>query len=383
MWICLAEKAYAKAVGSYEAIQKVRIHEALLHLTGGSIQQSYLKDEVATMEKSIYFRVLNGRIDDDTILLVMPDEGVKKLTEELAAAETKDDAGEEDREEKKDEGHDHRNLGGELSAEEAFVEEAEFIMNRLYSVITLRTIAGFDLVLLHNPWHAVSQCWLGEWSNKSSEWDLYPEVSMEISNDPTIPWSRRNPNGYFWMPYRSFLKYFNSMYSCKLFPSEKYEFYCVRGEWKGRVAGGPPNSVREKSVVVDEAAKSRVTAFQKATAAVVIDGDASWFNNPQFRLSCETPTKICFSLMPVGTADTDGFQMVSFDISQGPKTVDSSPLLWDGALCNIVAADKVDAMGRFKGQEVSLWNFSADARSYYHIVPHTMKRGIEGTECGM
>ena len=39
LWISLVEKAYAKAVGSYESILKIKPHEVLLHLTGGSIQQ--------------------------------------------------------------------------------------------------------------------------------------------------------------------------------------------------------------------------------------------------------------------------------------------------------------------------------------------------------
>ena len=34
MWVAFAEKAYAKAVGSYEAIERVKIPEALMHLTG-------------------------------------------------------------------------------------------------------------------------------------------------------------------------------------------------------------------------------------------------------------------------------------------------------------------------------------------------------------
>ena len=37
--------------GSYEAIQKVRIHEALLHLTGGSIQQVNLTQDTKLSEK--------------------------------------------------------------------------------------------------------------------------------------------------------------------------------------------------------------------------------------------------------------------------------------------------------------------------------------------
>ena len=37
--------------GSYEAIQKVRIHEALLHLTGGSVQQVNLTQDTRLSEK--------------------------------------------------------------------------------------------------------------------------------------------------------------------------------------------------------------------------------------------------------------------------------------------------------------------------------------------
>ena len=39
-------------------------------------------------------------------------------------------------------------------------------------------------------------------------------------------------------------------------------------------------------------------------------------------------------------------------------------------------------MGRVKGQEVSLWEFEIDPRHYYHVVPHTMRRGQEGESIG-
>ena len=45
MWISLAEKAYAKAVGCYESLQKVKVREVLMHLTGGSIQQMSMREE--------------------------------------------------------------------------------------------------------------------------------------------------------------------------------------------------------------------------------------------------------------------------------------------------------------------------------------------------
>ena len=38
--------------------------------------------------------------------------------------------------------------------------------------------------------------------------------------------------GYFWMGFKSFLTHFSCSYFVKLFPSEKFDFYCVRGELK-------------------------------------------------------------------------------------------------------------------------------------------------------
>ena len=56
-WIPLVEKAYAKAVGSYESILKIKPHDALLHLTGGSVQEVLINDhqlsEQSTSKKMI------------------------------------------------------------------------------------------------------------------------------------------------------------------------------------------------------------------------------------------------------------------------------------------------------------------------------------------
>ena len=39
----------------------------------------------------------------------------------------------------------------------------------------------------------------------------------------------------------------------------------------------------------------------------------------------------------------------------------------------------MDGAGRVKGQEVSLWEFGVDPKHFYHVVPHTMRRGQEGS----
>ena len=70
----------------------------------------------------------------------------------------------------------------------------------------------------------------------------------------------------------------------KLFNGDKFDFYCARGEWKGKEAGGPIQYVRDKDKIVQDAQVSRIDALNHACPAVVIDGDVSWFRNPQFRM---------------------------------------------------------------------------------------------------
>lgn len=71
-------------------------------------------------------------------------------------------------------------------------------------------------------------------------------------------------------------------------------FYCVRGEWKDKLAGGPIATVREKALVLTQAQESKSLSVHKKTAAAVIDGDCSWFNNPQvFTFVSEIFRKFC------------------------------------------------------------------------------------------
>jgi hypothetical protein len=101
LWIAFAEKAYAKAVGSYEAIPKVRcrynliltdddhigstdlmriiqvkIHESLLHLTGGSVQYVAIQDESnkELQYPGAIYRFFADHLKNDTMVLLLPAE---------------------------------------------------------------------------------------------------------------------------------------------------------------------------------------------------------------------------------------------------------------------------------------------------------------------
>lgn len=386
MWIPLAEKAYAKAVGSYEAIQKVKLHEVLMHLTGGSVQQLYLHatpnghgdihqptKEVNLSIPGSLLKLFEKYLQSDTIVLAMPID--KSLYNDSGHANPDGDNEEKDDVSKSvDESILIKEQIKTLTFDE---DQATFLTNRVYSVVATKDIYGFELVLLHNPWEESLNCWKGDWGNKAVDWDQYPEILQAIEDDPLIPWSRKSPNGYFWMTTRSFGEHFNSIYLCKLFPKEKFTYYCVKGEWLGKSSGGSCVSIRDKVKVAKDAAESRVVSIQKATTAVVIDGDASWFNNPQYRIHTINACTIFFSLIPISSSDNDGLQYASISVTESPKTLNTTINIWDGALCDIVAVDKVDNAGRQKGQEVSIWSFSIDPFHYYHVIPHTVRRGLD------
>ena len=367
LWISLLEKAFAKAVGSYEAITSMKVQKALLHLTGGSIQQSNLRDEVLRhdmVSDHHAWNMFKKRLQEDCLIMILPEE--RKIHESPSTDDLEQLGNAEQKQE----------------AESAKAPDLFFIPNRMYSVITYREMGGYELVLMHNPWYNTTYNWTGEWSDSANDWDLYPEMLVEIERDPNIPWRRKQPNGYFWISFRHLVKYFNRMICCHLFPNEKFNFYCVRGECRGKQAGGLLQTVRDKDVVMKEASASRLNASLKSTAAVVVDGDSSWFNNPQFRISSAVPNTIYVSVIPLGNGeegDVDHAQMSVSLLSSSKHSTSSLTVpmhLWDISQFDTVATDRAEfGPTPVKGQETSIWSVTIDPKHFYHIVPNSIRRG--------
>jgi hypothetical protein len=366
----LVEKAFAKALGSYEAIHTIKIQKALLHLTGGSVQQYNLRDEVARADcvndQQAWLEFKN-RVARDGILLLLPDDKRQDLSYDNADQQLLE-----------------ASAGGD-GAKTAMLKEDYFVPNHLYSVVMVRDIGGYELVLMHNPWNHEGYSWAGEWSDASNDWDLYPELQVELEKDPSVPWRRRNPNGYFWISFRSLVKFFNRMYHCLIFPNDRYNFYCVRGECRGRHAGGPLATIRDREVVLKESHQSKVTALQKATAAHVIDGDPSWFNNPQYRIYSKSNATIYVSVIPLGNGEEGDAEQAQMSITMVSSPMHSSSSLhvpvhiWEVSQFEVVGTDKFEHGPILsRGQETSIWNVEIDTRHYYHIIPNTIRRGKEG-----
>ncbi len=119
--------------------------------------------------------------------------------------------------------------------------------------------------------------------------------------------------------------------------------------------------------------------FIQATAAVVMDGDTAWFNNPQYRLQTAKPCQLYISVLASSAVEGDVVHVISITVTSMPKTSPcaSHPHLWDSSTVDIVASLRPD--GRLKGQEASVWALNLDPANNYHVVVHTLRRGLEGT----
>lgn len=121
--------------------------------------------------------------------------------------------------------------------------------------------------------------------------------------------------------------------------------------------------------------------MNKNQCAVAVDGDASFFNNPQFRVSTTSRSaKVYCSLVPLSIDAVEGAPMNSITITCTPKGPGTPLRVWDIGTCDIIANDTpTEGIGRMRGQEVSIWSLDINNKNYYHIIPHTMRKGQEGS----
>lgn len=118
---------------------------------------------------------------------------------------------------------------------------------------------------------------------------------------------------------------------------------------------------------------------------MVVDGDASWFNNPQYRIHCTAPgtTQVYVSVVPLGSADegvVEQTQNVNITVTASPKSPNVQAALWEISSFDVLASDRTEAgILRVKGMESSLWSLEMDSKHFYHVVPNTVRRELEST----
>ena len=180
MWPVLAEKAYAKLYGSYQAIEGGYVDSALVDMTGGVAERWDWAENEVTKEQ----------IRDGSLwvkLLKYAQAGYL-----LGAGST---------------------MGDDDS--EANASDLGIVQSHAYSVLRVEQVDGLQLLMLRNPWGRKG--WRGAWGNKSPMWDepggrrLKQKLDYEDKDD-----------GKFWMTWQDFTVNFSEMNICKVFASSEW-----------------------------------------------------------------------------------------------------------------------------------------------------------------
>nr|VZI25976.1 unnamed protein product [Spirometra erinaceieuropaei] len=209
-WSALLEKAYAKLVGSYEALRGGTTAEAMEDFTGGMTEIIDLGEKAPANLFSIMTRA-------QTRFSLM-----------ACAIDAQPNEVEAD---------------GPLG----------LILGHAYSVTDIREVTDMHstklrLIRCRNPWGNDRE-WVGPWSDKSSEWTRLSEterrrINLTFGND-----------GEFWMSFSDFVKYFTRLELCYLSPEfdaiptaqtrrRRWEMTRHEGEWlRNSTAGGCRNYI--------------------------------------------------------------------------------------------------------------------------------------------
>ncbi|CAM2708585.1 unnamed protein product [Rotaria socialis] len=185
LWVPLIEKALAKLNGSYESIIAGRCCEGLSTVTG------------SPCDTLILGRTNNP--DDKNVDL-------DKLWMKLLRA------------------HSQRFLMCAMCSNNRIAKQ-EFkncgLLNiHAYSLQDVKQSndGKYRLIKLRNPWGG-KYTWIGDWSDDCLLWNENPDLHRELLKE-----KRSKRDGVFWMPFESFVKYFECVDICKIRP----DWYEVR-----------------------------------------------------------------------------------------------------------------------------------------------------------
>jgi len=207
-WTALLEKAYAKLVGSYEALKGGNTTEAMEDFTGGVTEVFDLRKAPNDL-----FKIMQKGCSRGSLMGCSLDTGVIEGTQP----------------------------NGLISG------HAYSVTRVATAKVTLpgrSTTAEIPLVRVRNPWGNEAE-WKGAWSDGSREWGL---LSDEDKEELGISFDH---DGEFWMAYKDFIDGFTKLEICSLGPEAmvdpgqtmkmaKRHFECMQedGSWTKHVTAG-------------------------------------------------------------------------------------------------------------------------------------------------
>ena len=181
LWVPMIEKAYAKAYGSYEAINGGRAEEALRELTGSPYE--VYRDEMKKDTDKLWEKILDS--DKKNYLMVTAK-------------------------------NNREGEGQTIDGKPEMKHNNGLISGHAYSLIAAHEVTGSDrrqhkIVQIRNPWGKGE--WNGKWSDNSPLWtqELRNQLKQVDQDD-----------GSFWMPFEDWCREYDDIGICKVHPNFVY-----------------------------------------------------------------------------------------------------------------------------------------------------------------
>ena len=202
-WAMIIEKAYAKMVGSYEAMQGGTVTQGLEDFTGGI---GYKFD----LEKREKEWVPPKGSEPDKLWHELLE---KMMTEHVVGCAN--------------------NTKGQDRPQST---KKGILLNRAYAVVTAGEFEDYRLHKLRIPLNEDGSAkeWTGRWSDNSPQWNNRLRQMLSYSND--------DADGTFWMEYKDLCRHFNKVYMCRML-DDLWTRITVKSRWMDETAGGCTNYI--------------------------------------------------------------------------------------------------------------------------------------------
>eukprot|EP00940_MAST-03C_sp_MAST-3C-sp2_P001069 g1069.t1 len=402
LWVVFLEKAYAKMRRGYANTVSNDFNSMLVTLTGGSSRGIDIQSAAGDNGGEEFWDTIRDLFESDCVIgcaNYQSKTNHSTYSSSNTSAESKQPVPTKVRDGK----------GAEDDLAEDEVQDG-VLKNRVYSIVYCKQIGDQRFVKLRDVWTKDGNGWKGDWSSESELWDEHPDVTRAMLEDEFAEFTREC-DGTFWMHFDDFVSEFREMHVCQIFSNSQRQ-YLLRGAWKAKSAGGAhldlskrvldlKKDARDRDVRRTVRSRNEPAESQDGRWKRWIDGDPSWFNNPQYRIqiasdehtpsSASTKTRdaerkrkvrICVSLVQLGRRDDDDKTVqIDFVIIRKPLTWSSR--VWELNTKEVVAQASCprlrSSLSENAQREVSCDGVEISSSFAYFLVPFTVTRGVQSS----